>query len=207
MRVSPIWYLIALVGAMALNLLAVALAVPFGVPFPSFAFVGIRLLPAFLLVTFFTLGEELGWRGFALPRLQDRFNSLVASLIVGLLWWSWHLPEALGLSLQQFISLGARDLVQDLAISILITWIYNGTGRSVLLAALFHVSTGLLQEFLAIPNRPYVTVVDILFSVILCIAAVTVLLLTRRAPLAYQQSETPGTIAPLANNSSGPAIG
>src|SRR5690349_2317672 len=65
LRVSPVWYLIALIGPMVLNLLALVLAVPFGAPFPGFAFVGIRLLPAFLLVTFFGLGEELGWRGFA----------------------------------------------------------------------------------------------------------------------------------------------
>jgi membrane protease YdiL (CAAX protease family) len=212
LRVSPVWYLIALVGPMALNLLALVLAVPFGEPFPGIAFAGIRLLPVFLIATFSGLGEELGWRGFALPRLQDRFNPVVASLIVGLLWWAWHLPDALtgparGLSLQQDISLELRDLVQDLAISILMAWIYNGTNRSVLLATLFHVGIGLLQEFLAIPNTPHVSVMDILLSVALWIAAVTVVLASRRAPLAYRQSETPETAALLANNSSDTAIG
>lgn len=208
LRVSPVWYLIALVGPMMLNLLALVLAIPFGEAFPTFDFPGISLLPVVVVVTFFALGEELGWRGFALLRLQGRFNPLTASLIVGLLWWAWHLPEALtgpaaGLSLQQSISLEVRDLVQDVAMSILMTWIYNGTGRSVFLVALFHIGIGLLGEFLIIPNTPNLSPVDILFSVLLCLAAAVVVLMTRPASLAYRKPEAPETPASLAGGPSG----
>lgn len=110
LRVSPVWYLIALAGPAVLNLLAILLAMPFGEAFPTSDFAGIRVLPVILVGTFFALGEELGWRGFALPRLQARSNVLVATLILGALWWAWHLPEAVvgpsaGLSLQQSIGL------------------------------------------------------------------------------------------------------
>ena len=120
LRVSPAWYAIALAGPLALNLLALILAMPFGTGFPKPDFAGIRVLPVILLATFFALGEEIGWRGFALPRLQERFSPLAASLIVGTLWWAWHLPEALsgpgaGLSVPQISGLKLQDLVLDLA--------------------------------------------------------------------------------------------
>lgn len=203
LRVPPVWYLIALAGPITLNLLAVVLAIPFGDAFPRFDFPGIRLLPVIVVATFFALGEELGWRGFALPRLQSRSNTLVASLTVGMLWWAWHLPEALtgpgtGLSLQQIASLELRDLILDVAVSILMTWIYNNTGRSALLVALFHVSIGLLGEFLVIPNTPNVSLVDILLNVLLCIAAAIVMLATKPDHLARNK---PGTSTPLADNS------
>ena len=189
-------------GPLVLNLLAVVLAIPFGEAFPRFVFPGIRVLPVIVAATIFALGEELGWRGFALPGLQSRFNALVASLIVGLLWWAWHLPEALagpatGLSLQQIVSLELRDLILNVAASIVMTWIYNRTGRSVLLVALFHVSIGLLGEFLAIPNTPNVSVANILLNVLLCIAAAIVVLVTKPDSPASKKSET---IAPLTDN-------
>lgn len=201
LRVSPIWYLIALIGPMVLNLLAIVLALPFGEAFPKFTFPGIRLLPVILVATFFALGEELGWRGFALPRLQGRFNALIASLIIGLLWWAWHLPEALGgpaagLSLQQSIGREFRDLLLDVAASILITWIYNSTGGSVLLATLFHVGLGLLAQFLPIPNAPNVSLVDILFIVILCSAAAIIVLRTGPAYLTQKKPGVPGVPVP-----------
>ncbi len=212
LRVSPIWYLAALVIPIVLSLLALVLVVPFGETFPAFDVPGIKFLPELFLAIFFDLGEELGWRGFALPRLQGRFNPVVAGLIVGLLWWAWHLPEVLagpasGLSLQQDISRELRDLVQDLAISILMTWIYNGTGKSVFLATLFHISTSLLAQFLVLPHTFNITPSDILFSVLLWIAAAAVILLTRPAPLAYKISETSGAAAPFANNPSDTVIG
>ncbi|HMN28121.1 MAG TPA: CPBP family intramembrane metalloprotease, partial [Caldilineaceae bacterium] len=51
------------------------------------------VVPSIIILTIFAgIGEEFGWRGFALPRLQARYNALVASLIVGVLWGLWHLP-------------------------------------------------------------------------------------------------------------------
>jgi membrane protease YdiL (CAAX protease family) len=160
---------IALAGPMALNLLAVITATLFGRPYPKVDLPSIRVVPVILLATFFALGEELGWRGFALPRLQARFGALVASLMVGLLWWAWHLPEILagpsqGLSPQQIASLEFRDLAIDLAASILMAWVYNNTRGSLFLVALFHVGIGLLSEFVTLPSASSLTFIDIVLT-------------------------------------------
>ncbi|WP_136718564.1 CPBP family intramembrane glutamic endopeptidase [Halorientalis salina] len=84
--------------------------------------------------------EELGWRGFMLPLLQDRYRALVASLFVGAAWTLWHLPLLLNANTTH----GGWPLSQQLlwgstifAGSILWTWMYNNTG-SVLAVAVFH---------------------------------------------------------------------
>lgn len=79
--------------------------------------------------------EEFGWRGFALPRLQERFSALTSSVLLGLLWGLWHLP----------LTLAYGDpvipfLLKITAISVLITWIFNNTSGSMLLAMLCHAS-------------------------------------------------------------------
>jgi membrane protease YdiL (CAAX protease family) len=86
------------------------------------------------------LSEEIGWRGYALGRLQTRWNALTSSLIVGLVWALWHLPLFLTVGTSQhelglpFISF----LVGFMANSILYTWLYNNTKQSIWSAILFH---------------------------------------------------------------------
>jgi membrane protease YdiL (CAAX protease family) len=84
------------------------------------------------------LGEELGWRGFALPRLLHNCSALIASVIVGLIWGLWHLPAFFinGLPQNQF-SLPAF-LVACVALSVLMTWVYQHTQGSILFAVLIH---------------------------------------------------------------------
>jgi membrane protease YdiL (CAAX protease family) len=87
------------------------------------------------------LGEELGWRGFALARLLKRYDALKASLILGFLWGLWHLPAVLCSGLpQQGVSIMAF-IFGGIALSILSTWLYNSTGGSVLITALLHLTT------------------------------------------------------------------
>ncbi len=79
--------------------------------------------------------EEFGWRGFALPRLQERYSALTSSLFLGLLWGLWHLPLTLAYGDPVF-----PFLLKITAISVLITWVFNNTGGSMLLAMLCHAS-------------------------------------------------------------------
>ena len=103
------------------------------------------ILPLFLLVLFVTdgVGEELTWRGFALPRLLTSYNALVAGLILGVLWAAWHLPlvwtEVAPLYKQPVWLL----LLDVTAKSVLFTWVFLHTRGSVLLAALLHATTNL----------------------------------------------------------------
>jgi len=96
------------------------------------------------------LGEELGWRGFLLPRLQARYSALAASIIVGIVWGLWHWPLFLMEGLPPYYEFGQMvgvipgilALVFFLTVpwSILFTWMYNNTKGSLLLACVFHGS-------------------------------------------------------------------
>ena len=80
--------------------------------------------------------EEIGWRGFALPLLQSKFNALVASLILGLVWATWHLPAFL-LSPYEGVSLPIW-FISVFGISVILTFIYNCTNGSIPMVFLSH---------------------------------------------------------------------
>jgi len=85
------------------------------------------------------MGEELGWRGFLLPRLQQRFDALTSSLIVGVVWALWHLPLWLlpGYGWVEFPYL-AFALVA-ISTSVLMTWVLNNTNGSLVMASIIHL--------------------------------------------------------------------
>lgn len=96
------------------------------------------------------LGEELGWRGFALPLLLRRWNALLASLLLGLAWGAWHLPlffwEIPGLSPPiPFINY----LLSIIAFAILITWSFRGTRGSLFVAVFFHLWVNSVASYVA----------------------------------------------------------
>ena len=104
--------------------------------FPPF-----NLLTFFIYnIIFFGFGEEVGWRGFALPRLQNKFNALIASIILTVFWALWHLPAFLyrpGYTTMDMAS--ALGWVFSLLTgSILLTWLYNSSKGSILICAVFH---------------------------------------------------------------------
>ncbi|MFC6837850.1 CPBP family intramembrane glutamic endopeptidase [Halomarina ordinaria] len=95
------------------------------------------------MVPIFLVGggqEELGWRGFALPRLLDHVNAVSASLVIGAVWAVWHLPLFMVEGSSQFGGDFLAYLIGLLALSILFTWLYRGTKGSVLLAMILHAS-------------------------------------------------------------------
>ena len=98
------------------------------------AFIGLLVL---ITITG-AMGEELGWRGFALPRLQLRMNALSASILLGIIWALWHLPlwfAGLGF---ETIPFWAYMLI-GVSFSILVTAACNSSGGSLLIATLFHL--------------------------------------------------------------------
>lgn len=116
-------------------------------PFSAASFV---VLTVMLALTGF--GEEIGWRGYALPALQSRWNALGASLILGTVVTVWHLPFwALQPSIAEYgWGYVGLNWIWILAATLFVTWLMNNTGNSVLLAVLFHwavnvVNVGTLQ--------------------------------------------------------------
>lgn len=92
------------------------------------------------ILALLVIGEEVGWRGFALPRLQMRFGDLGASLILGVLWAAWHLANTRIPGLEYYGSGFLAFLLYVIAMTVLFTWIANHTRGSVLLAWLFHAA-------------------------------------------------------------------
>ncbi len=137
-RVGLHWYLIAVFGPLALFALAAWLNVLIGatadgsltLDWSEFG----SLLVLQLVGVFTGAWEELGWRGYALPRMLQRLSPLVASLGLGVLWAVWHLPL--------FVSgdLPWADAAFIVVASVLFTAVFVRTSRSVLIAFLMHAS-------------------------------------------------------------------
>ena len=99
------------------------------------------MLPALWVVYLFAAVEELGWRGFALPRLLASRSAVVASLILGSIHEVWHWP--LILLPHQFLS-GVPILAHTVSVvaeAVVLTWVFRSTGGSVLMVTLFHGSS------------------------------------------------------------------
>jgi membrane protease YdiL (CAAX protease family) len=100
----------------------------------------IGVVPVVVIVVLGALGEETGWRGFALPLLQRRYGALAAALLVTPIWALWHLPYFFTVStFRGFAPGGYVGDVFGLACgSIVLTWLYNATGGSILACAVWH---------------------------------------------------------------------
>ena len=109
----------------------------------------IIVLP-FFLFEMLANGEEIGWRGYVLPRLQTKFNALTSSLILGFVWGFWHLPKYLS---DWDVVAFFWFMVHILTISLLLTWLYNNTQGSLLLVTIFHAASNTAGVLLPISNR------------------------------------------------------
>ena len=175
-RVHPKWYAAALGIPAALGLGSALLASMLGGPIDFAAFSPAVTTLAFgvLLGTFIGGGqEEIGWRGFAQPELQKQYSGLTAAVIIGVAWGLWHLP----LFFDPFaphsgfpLATATAWFIGIVGFSILMGWIYNGTGGSILLAMIMHGSINVLSGGL-IPLDVDLVIVD---SVIDYSALVTV---------------------------------
>lgn len=134
-RVPARWYVVALIVPVPASYLASVIEQAFGVPGPI-TFVRPSLLGAVVFVM--VLGEEIGWRGFALPQLRRRFDAVTASVILGLIWAVWHLPLFYMSSMPQYGSPFSAYVVYTIALSIVFTILADRTSGSVIIATLFH---------------------------------------------------------------------
>ena len=134
-RFALSWYVVALALTVVLDVVALGFSSLFGSPSGSLGPIQLQLL-----LPFAPLGEEFGWRGYALPRLQKRMAALPASLVLGVIWACWHLPYftypsihplAFGIGFPLFLIIITCE-------SVLATWIYNSTGGSLLATILYH---------------------------------------------------------------------
>lgn len=167
-RAKPYWYAFVLLWPAALSLAATGLSLLLGAAVPRFdqpplleayplppeitaSVPWLALLPVVFLQQLLlgsSMGEEPGWRGYALPRMQSAHSSVWASLVLGLLWGLWHLPLWLG-PYRLPVSQVGWELLGIIAASVLFTWVFNNTRGSLLLVMLFHASLAVTGLFLA----------------------------------------------------------
>lgn len=152
-RVRPHWYIVALFINMLIWLLAYSALMGPQVLVAAATYWPL-LLSTFLPMVAFgiiipSIAEEPGWRGFALPRLQQRHGPIVGSLILGTLHGLWHLPALLTIN---FGPLPLANIVPFMLTAafatVIYTWVYNRTGGSVWLAILLHASSNAASVWL-----------------------------------------------------------
>lgn len=129
------WYMVALGLPVLLSAAVVALSVLLGAPARvEFSPISPLTMVIFVLV----VGEEIGWRGYALPKLLQNHSAVMASLILGVLWGGWHLPTFFIAGSPQAGIPFVSFLLFTTGASVLFTWLYLHTQGSLLLAMLFH---------------------------------------------------------------------
>jgi membrane protease YdiL (CAAX protease family) len=191
-RVRPWWYLMLLVPTVLILISITVVAVLFNGPTAALSGSVVATMITAVFMTFpgSALGEEIGWRGFALPRLQSRRTALAASLVLGTLHGLWHLPLWLrGLADHQ-LSLYPAFVIQVIAIAVIYTWLYNGTRGSLLLAVLFHTALNLPLTLILLPLGPeYVVLPFWVLSGLSVLAALIVVAVFGPSQLSRQQRQ------------------
>jgi membrane protease YdiL (CAAX protease family) len=101
------------------------------------------------------LGEEPGWRGFALPRLQVAYGPLPGSLVLGVLWACWHLPLFWsGVWTPPTLANMVMFLVMTILLTVVMTWVFNNAGGSLLMTMLMHASFNTFANKIVAPLFP-----------------------------------------------------
>ena len=187
-RVHSGWYFFVLFAAPIVVAIALIMYIGFGGELdqandPSQWYL---VFPGLAQIFFLSvLGEELGWRGYALPQLQRRFGLLWASLIIGILWGVWHIPlwwmESNFHSQIPFYLF----LLENIALSVVITWVYTNTKGSILLVSLFHAASNLtIGVAPLLPEYTGGSLIPLYISLgILCIGAGLISVRFVRAPV------------------------
>ena len=194
-RVGIFWYA-AIVALAALMVFAVWVSTLFGAPAPVVVATIAGTLSIFLFSIFpgSAIGEELGWRGFALPRLQARHSALAASLIVGSAWGAYHFPLFLVGTPTRPLALFLPFAISGVIWSIFYTWMYNGTRGSLLVPVLLHATTNLPLSIVYAPLGEHVLPAFLTFVAMLALAAVVLIARTGHATLSRthpKQTATP----------------
>lgn len=125
-----------------------------------------------LFVLFFiaAIGEELGWMGYAIDPLQDRFGALGGALLLGVVWSVWHFIPLL--SVQRSLDFIAWWSLGTVAYRVIITWLYNNTGKSVFVAVLFHAMINVTWQLFPIDGSYYDPRVTSLISAAVAVVVV-----------------------------------
>src|SRR5919112_1899329 len=157
-RVGLRWYLFILLGIPAIEVLG-AIVVPGALgSFQGLTLTMVLTYPIAFVSTWVLggpLGEEPGWRGFALPRLQPLHGPLLGSIILGIMWACWHLPLFWsGVWTPPTIANIVMFILMITALTIIMTWVFNNAKGSLLITMLMHASFNTFANRIVAPLFP-----------------------------------------------------
>jgi membrane protease YdiL (CAAX protease family) len=143
-RVAPVWWLVALSPLLLFFTMAIAMRllqgswIDFGMlrHFDFLPDMGVRVV--FVWLATYGFGEETGWRGYLLPRLQRNRSAWSATLILWIIWAIWHIPSFFYLHTVNGPGTLVGFLLGVLAGAVFLTWLYNSSGGSILIVAIWH---------------------------------------------------------------------
>jgi membrane protease YdiL (CAAX protease family) len=197
-RVKPVWIATAILSVWVFYVASGLMMLFMGQPWPDLSIFGqvmyvpyLTFLGPWALWTFsYGIGEETGWRGFLLPHLQTKYNALVSSLIVSLIWAGWHAP--MFLYNENLIALGpAGTVFWTIGLmfgSVLLTWLYNNTEGSILMVAIWH---GTFNVFTAAAGQA-ASVTSAIVSMLVMVLVVFVVIIYRPRNLSRSERQRAG---------------
>lgn len=196
-RVGIQWYLFILIGIPIIVLLGAIVVPGAAAAFNPVVAPLLAAYPLAFVATFFLggpLGEEPGWRGFALPRLQSGMGPLGGSVILGVLWALWHFPLFwTGVWTPLSIPNMIMFIVMITALTIIMSWVFNHAKGSVLITMLMHASFNTFANKIAAPlfPAPILNEYGLLPVTIGFTVTALVLIVVTRGRLGYGSSEIP----------------
>ncbi|MCJ8324442.1 MAG: CPBP family intramembrane metalloprotease [Rhizobiales bacterium] len=181
--VKLIWLSIALFGIPALAVVSILISQQFGGD--GLYLTNSNLMPQLVVILLISIGEEFGWRGYLLPKLQNHYNALIASLILALIWSLWHYPAYL-------IGVGTPldvpfyiFMLWVFPVTLIITWVYNNSG-SILLPIIMHSAANASFSYLPIlPETTGEHTSFYIFIAVVWVAAITMVIIFKPAKFIY----------------------
>ncbi len=162
-----IWYVPIILLMPLITLLSYGVMRLMGIPLPDLHIPWLMIPILFALYFIAAVGEEAGWMGYAIDPLQGRWNALGASIILGSVWAIWHIPAFV--QARDTPTWIAEQCLLLVATRILMVWLYNNAGKSILAAILVHdlmnVSDALSPNY----SSPYAPVIVGVVTAILAV--------------------------------------
>ncbi len=150
---AKVWYAPIVLLRPGVMVLSYGLMRLMGAPLPTPQFAVLAALAMFLAFFIAALGEELGWSGYAIDPMQDRWGALGAGVLLGLVWAAWHIVPLV--QAHRSTAWIAWWCLSTVAMRVLMVWLYNNTGKSVFAVVLFHTMSNLSWQLFPIHGSYY----------------------------------------------------
>lgn len=172
----PVWWFVFVFGFWFLVAgTALVIGSAFGQAFPTIGqFNWVSITPIFIAMLLSNVWEEIGWRGFALPRFQEGYHDLKIVFIMGILWSVWHLPLMLNPTSPTSNLPWFAEIIFSLSLTVIYTWLYLHTEGSLLFVSVLHAMSNtiayvLLELGVFVSSYVYVVSITTIVAIVIVI--------------------------------------